>query len=130
MKRYLLDTHALIFWRHKREVSDKFISFFDRQAREGALYCSAANFWEIALLVKKGRVSISDVEHWHDELQTFAALHTLTPTSVEMIRSTFLPDTHSDPFDRLLIAQAHHHDLTLVTKDRLIRKYDVETIWL
>ena len=129
MKQYLFDTHALIFWRHKIDVSDKFIDFFDLQAREGNLFCSTINFWEIALLDKKSRIEIPDVEQWHVDLQAFASLHTITPSAVEMIRSVALPDFHKDPFDRLLIAQARHHSMTLVTKDALVAQYDVQTIW-
>ena len=129
MKQYLFDTHALIFWRHKIDVSEKFIDFFDLQAREGNLFCSTINFWEIALLNKKGRIEIPDVEQWHVDLQAFASLHTITPSAVEMIRSVVLPDFHKDPFDRLLIAQALQHSMILVSKDALVAQYDVPTIW-
>ncbi len=40
-----------------------------------------------------------------------------------------LQHIHHDPFDRMLIAQALHHDLTLVTIDADLRKYPVRTIW-
>ncbi|MEX0784728.1 MAG: type II toxin-antitoxin system VapC family toxin [Dehalococcoidia bacterium] len=40
-----------------------------------------------------------------------------------------LPDHHRDPFDWMLIAQARVEGLTLVTNDRKIRLYDVETVW-
>lgn len=40
-----------------------------------------------------------------------------------------MPDIHGDPFDRMLVAQALHHGLTLVTDDHLIRRYPVETLW-
>ena len=36
---------------------------------------------------------------------------------------------HRDPFDRLLIAQAMTDNLTIITKDEYIEKYDVKTIW-
>jgi len=39
-----------------------------------------------------------------------------------------LPPHHADPFDRMLIAQAHCEDLTLVTADALIRAYDIRTL--
>ncbi len=39
---------------------------------------------------------------------------------------TDLPLIHRDPFDRLLIAQAKHHPLVLVTAGPLIAKYDVD----
>ena len=40
-----------------------------------------------------------------------------------------LPFHHKDPFDRLLIAQARHEGLTLVSGDKPIRAYDVKTLW-
>jgi PIN domain nuclease of toxin-antitoxin system len=36
---------------------------------------------------------------------------------------------HNYPFDRLLIAQAKYLDFTLITKDSMIKKYDVKTFW-
>ena len=39
-----------------------------------------------------------------------------------------LPDIHKDPFDRMLIAQAIVEKLTLVTRDRLIARYDVNLL--
>ena len=39
-----------------------------------------------------------------------------------------LPPHHSDPFDRMLIAQAIAEDLELVTKDRAMSAYDVRVV--
>ena len=39
-----------------------------------------------------------------------------------------LPLHHRDPFDRLLVAQACHEGLTLVTADARIRAYDVAVL--
>lgn len=50
---YLLDTHALIFWFNKENMSLKFISFLDDQNEKNTLFISPISFWEIALLVKK-----------------------------------------------------------------------------
>jgi PIN domain nuclease of toxin-antitoxin system len=36
---------------------------------------------------------------------------------------------HGDPFDRILIAQAVHEGLTIVTADEQIPKYKVRTLW-
>ena len=48
------------------------------------------------------------------------------PVTVEHAEATQgLPLYHKDPFDRLLVAQAHVERLTLVTDDREIMKYDV-----
>ena len=40
-----------------------------------------------------------------------------------------LPNIHNDPFDRLIIAQAIIENLVIITKDTIIPKYSVKTIW-
>ena len=40
-----------------------------------------------------------------------------------------LPWHHQDPFDRMLVAQARHEELTLITHDRKIESYDVNVLW-
>ena len=52
MTRYLLDTHALIFWSAKEWVSDEFISLLDRQAKQGNVLVSSISFWETVLDLK------------------------------------------------------------------------------
>ncbi|MGC1375395.1 MAG: type II toxin-antitoxin system VapC family toxin, partial [Anaerolineales bacterium] len=41
----------------------------------------------------------------------------------------YLPMHHSDPFDRLLIAQSRIESMPLVSADVHIRRYDLEVIW-
>lgn len=40
-----------------------------------------------------------------------------------------LPPHHQDPFDRMLIAQARHERLTLITHDRKFEAYDLPILW-
>ena len=40
-----------------------------------------------------------------------------------------LPNHHRDPFDRLLVAQAIHEGLTLVSSDRDIAKFAAPVLW-
>jgi PIN domain nuclease of toxin-antitoxin system len=40
-----------------------------------------------------------------------------------------LPFHHRDPFDRLLVAAVKVEDMTILTADDNIRKYDVPWIW-
>ena len=127
---YLFDTHALIFWSNQTTVSTQFIQFFDEQNRQGTLYVSSISFWEIALLVQKGRLALPDVHAWQNELFRHTNLRLLDPSVAEMIDSTLLPVHHKDPFDRILIAQATHHALVFVTQDQLIQQYNIPQLWL
>ena len=129
-KNYLFDTHSLIFWHTREYVSDEFLSFFDSQVLKKRLYVSAVSFWETALLVKKGKLACFDVDCWKNELLDKAMIQIIEPTASEMISSVGLPDHHKDPFDRLLIVQARQNNLKMVTKDKLISAYEVETFWL
>jgi len=40
-----------------------------------------------------------------------------------------LPVIHRVPFDRMMIAQALNEDLAIVTADKNISKYGINTIW-
>lgn len=127
---YLLDTHALIFWFNREHVSNEFIDFFDDQKDSGNLAVSSISFWEIALLVKKGRIELEDVAAWRIQLIDYTHITEITPTASEMVESVYLPDHHKDPFDRLLIVQAKKNHAVLVTRDEHIAKYEVKTIWI
>jgi PIN domain nuclease of toxin-antitoxin system len=40
-----------------------------------------------------------------------------------------LPLHHRDPFDRIIIAQAIHHELPLISQDGVIDAYPVQKLW-
>ena len=40
------------------------------------------------------------------------------------------PPYHKDPLDRLLIAQAIHHQLTLVGQEQILPSYGLAILWL
>ena len=129
-KRYLFDTHGLLFWSARESVSNEFITFFDKEEQKGNLLVSSISFWEIALLVKKGKIAISDMHRWKDEILNYTNIKLVDPTASEMIDSTLLRDLHKDPFDRLLIAQAREMKAILVTRDALVQQYDIPTFWI
>ncbi len=126
----LFDTHALIFWANQTFVSKAFIRYFDNQAQNGYLHVSSVSFWEAALLAKKAKIRIPDICAWKKQILNNTGIQLLNPSASEMVQSVLLPDHHKDPFDRLLIAQANHNQLLLVTMDKIICKYPVETYWM
>ncbi len=49
--------------------------------------------------------------------------------SAHIIHTTSLEMFHRDPFDRILIAQAQVENLSLLTVDQHIQKYDLSWVW-
>jgi PIN domain nuclease of toxin-antitoxin system len=54
---------------------------------------------------------------------------TLAITAAQALAVRHLPPLHRDPFDRLLVAQARHEQLTLVTRDPDVRRHPVDSLW-
>ena len=120
----LLDTHVLLWW-----LSDD--PKLGEEARraiavaDNIVYVSAVSLWEIA--IKHGIGKLRLPESFDDTLadQGFLEL----PLKWEHARrNRDLPWLHRDPFDRMLIAQALVEDLTLVTADSEVQRYDVQCL--
>jgi PIN domain nuclease of toxin-antitoxin system len=120
----------LVFWYTQESVSTEFIKFFDKQNDLGNIFISSISFWELALLNKRGKIEIGDLESWKNELLSNTNLVLLEPTASEMIQSVQLPDHHKDPFDRLLIIQTKINNALLVSRDKNISKYEIPMFWI
>ena len=130
LKRYLLDTHALIFWSSKEWVSQDFLDFLDQQTEKGNVFVSSISFWEAALLSKKKKIKINNIHEWKSGLLENTNVRIINPSASDMIDSTLLPAHHKDPFDRLLIVQAFRHKAIFVTKDTSFLSYSIDTFWV
>jgi PIN domain nuclease of toxin-antitoxin system len=96
----------------------------------GEIGICAITAWEIAMLVKHGRLVLAmDVEAW---LNLVASLVSLLPVDRNIaVKSVDLPgDFHKDPADRMIVATARHFGAALVTADEKIRDYPhLKTVW-
>lgn len=110
-------------------MSEALIDALDEKDRSNLLFTSTCAFWEVTLLHKKGRVTMNDVNEWSRELKVNTNLQVLTPQISNFVDSVQLPHFHKDPFDRLFIAQATEFDAVIITKDAIISKYDIQTLW-
>lgn len=122
--RLLLDTHVLL-WAladPDRLIASTRTLLEDPQHE---VFVSAASLWEIAIKVGLGKLEVPDDLERAVFAVGFQALEIRFP-HVRAVRT--LPTHHRDPFDRLLVAQALHEDLKLVTRDARIPLYGVEVI--
>ncbi|KZC99612.1 twitching motility protein PilT [Oceanibaculum pacificum] len=87
-----------------------------------AVLVSAASVWEIAIkravgkLDFEGAIAPNILENGFDVLDIGAA---------HAERAGHLPPHHSDPFDRMLVAQADLDKLVLVTRDSRLQLYGI-----
>jgi len=100
------------------------------RAADNEVYLSAASVWEIAIKHASGRLVLP---HPPDQLipaeRDARAILPLPIDEESALHISRLPDLHRDPFDRMLVAQAIVHGLTIVTPDPLVLQYPARTMW-
>jgi len=127
-----LDTHAWLWW---AAGETERLSEGAREAIAGArlVKVSAISCWELASLVRRGRIEIGDrpVERWVSDVEATYPLEIVPVDRRTAMRAGALPDDFpGDPADRIVYATAVLEDVPLVTADRAIRAFDpARTIW-
>lgn len=114
----ILDTHALI-WMDKNEAS------LGPKSRKAVLSCqdiavSAISFWEVARLVRKGRLELGIAASvWRSDLLLSGLLELSVDGDIGIAAGN-LSDFHGDPADRIIVATAIRWKAPLVTADERI----------
>jgi PIN domain nuclease of toxin-antitoxin system len=121
----LVDTHALL-WSVGDEERLSPAAHEVLSAGAVPAYVSAASIWEIAIKRASGKLEAPD-----DLLEKVAAaMFVELPIAFKhALLAGALPPHHSDPFDRMIVAQAQSEGLTVLTRDERIRAYDVPVLW-
>ena len=97
----------------------------------GGLFVSAISGFEIGQKAAAGKLTLArPIDHWFPAMLERHGLVEIPINGIVAARATLLPAIHRDPFDRLLIATAQHHRLTLLTPDPTIGRYpNLMTAW-
>ena len=124
----LLDTHALIWYfedsPHLPEEAKKIID-----DAENSIYICSASLWEIAIKVGLDKLKINlNLDELYRIINE-SGLKILQIEQEHLVEFLTLPFFHRDPFDRLLVSTALCENLTIITKDENIQKYDVPFVW-
>jgi PIN domain nuclease of toxin-antitoxin system len=124
--RVLLDTHIFLWWNgNAGMISTPLREVIAAPANE--IYLSAASVWEIGIKRAIGKLGFAQ------RIVEAALAHQfqlLPITGEHAEHAAELPPYHADPFDRLLVAQAHIEGMLLGTQDSKIRPYGVRTLGL
>jgi PIN domain nuclease of toxin-antitoxin system len=124
----LLDTHTFLWAISGNEkLSRRAIHIF---AGPSDLWLSVASIWEILIKVQIGKMPLpKPAGPYLVKKMIQNKIEALPVTLDHVLRVETLPRHHSDPFDRILIAQSLEEKLPLVTADRVFADYPIEVIW-
>lgn len=126
--KYLLDTSVFLWAVGPYELLNKPVQ--DILKSDSELFFSAASSWEIAIKASIKKLPIPEPPRQYVPRMLLAAgIQTLPITQLHALAVADLPFHNTDPFDRLLVAQAQIEKMVLLTADASIVKYDVETVW-
>ncbi len=125
---YLLDTNVLIFYLYNPgQLSKDAVDIVHNEQNQ--VYVSIVSLWEIAIKSSIGKLEIKNSMEEIAGICRKYKIELLTIEPSHLDRIAKLPQIHGDPFDRLIISQALAENLIIVTRDSIIPKYNVNTIW-
>ena len=98
--------------------------------RDNERYLSAASAWEIGIKHALGRLPLpARPEVFVPKIREASGIVSLEIDEASALQAGKLPSLHADPFDRMLIAQAIVHGMTILTPDPEIEQYAVRVMW-
>ena len=121
--RLLLDTHVLLWWLQGAPLAEEAAEKIADTSND--VIVSAATVWELSIKRQLGKVDMPPdlVEQCRSEGFALLAMD-----ARHADRAGSLPLHHTDPFDRMLVAQAEIDTLILVTRDRALAAYGVHLL--
>jgi PIN domain nuclease of toxin-antitoxin system len=125
---FLIDTHAFLWFvaGDKQLPESVKAKIFDINQ---ACFLSVASLWEITIKNQIGKltlnISLEELFECADrnriDINQISCEHLLTLSK--------LPEHHSDPFGRITVSQAISENLTLISKDKGLKKYKIKQQW-
>ncbi len=120
---YLIDTNVLLVYLEGGQLLDPGI-IKKIESEDNTIYVSAASLWEIAIKSSMGKVQL---KRGFDETLALVTssrewkILEIRPKHLTVLHS--LPFHHSDPFDRLILAQSMAEGIELLHTDPVFDSY-------
>ncbi|HSF20336.1 MAG TPA: type II toxin-antitoxin system VapC family toxin [Vicinamibacteria bacterium] len=127
--RFLLDTHALLWWLYDDpRLSERARGIVRDPANE--ILVSGASGWEISTKYRLGKLPgaselVRDIEGWVRR----AGFRELPVTIAHGQRAGSWPQAHRDPFDRMLAAQCALEEIPLIGRDPELKDFGIRLVW-
>ena len=118
----LVDTHLVLWAAGQPERLSKKARHLLEDA-QSQLWFSTASLWEVAIKHALGREDFQVEPRRLRRALIDNGWHELAISSEHALATLDLPPLHKDPFDRMLLAQAHVEGIALVTSDEVVARY-------
>jgi PIN domain nuclease of toxin-antitoxin system len=94
-------------------------------------FVSVVSPWEVAIKAAAGKIRLEEPPvSWFVGLAERYELREVPLDADVACAAAALPPLHRDPFDRVIVALAQQHSLTVLTSDEHIQRYpSVRTLW-
>ena len=126
--KYIIDTHTILwYFENSSKLPQRIFEIIDNPDIDVSI-CSVS-LWEIALKMNLNKL---DFSMQLDELLKTIKSHDFNIIQIEdeyLNNLSKIPFIHKDPFDRMLISTAIIENMTIITTDDNIQKYNVSWIW-
>jgi PIN domain nuclease of toxin-antitoxin system len=125
---FILDTHAFLWFvagdkQLPESIKSKIIDINE------SCFLSIASLWEITIKNQIGKLTLDipleDLFEYADRNR----IEIIQISYEHLLILSKLPEHHSDPFDRIIISQTVAENLTLISKDKVIKKYKIKQQW-
>lgn len=125
----LLDTHVVL-WVLADDCRLSKIARGLVEDEDSLCFLSAASVWEVAIKRGVGKLDVPTgfPAGFHDEVRR-RGIASIPIYDTHAAAVADLPLHHHDPFDRLLVAQAMIEGMSILSKDEILRAYDVPVVW-
>jgi PIN domain nuclease of toxin-antitoxin system len=128
MDRYLLDTHAAIWFFNGNDTLSKTANRIIRDL-SNPVFLSIVSVWELAIKAGMGKLDFYGKAAGFMRIAENMGITILPIKIAHLTALEELPLLHRDPFDRLLVATAISEQMTFISADKNIAQYNVPLIW-
>jgi len=124
----LLDTHVFLWLLSQPDkITENAMELCSNP--DNIPYVSLLSLWEIQIKNQLGKIELDVPIQKILQAGKEKGISILDIKEQHILTLASLPMHHRDPFDRLLIAQSIAENMTLISADQKIQKYNAKVVW-